>query len=264
MTLSHRNIDKRLSIRVAPSGFSFCVSPIRERIILYEQCYRAPHPDQIAEELQLRLYEFRIDVNPFAEVRVIIDTPYATLMPITLFAPSAIEEILEYNFCYQQLHTHMALPVGESGIVQLFSIRQELFQLIKQQLPKAIITCTSETILRWLLFISTPQQPTLAVYHSGDHLYIYGFSEGKLIASNIFQTTHPSEIGYHIHALWQSLELSYSDHTLLLLGNSDHIESIKEELQESITHIAEQTSPDSAWQLQHFHPDFDSLLLLQL
>lgn len=229
-----------MTIRFTPDGFSYIENPSEASASLDEAQHHevAPGPD-----FQVRLQEEILNALPECDTlrdltiqcvttRVILlppgitDIETASLMYRTTLAESAEEEKI--------LLQPLTLPTGQE-VMLCFGINRSLYNFLQRNYGEL----TFEHHLAELLVKGSSQAKgnCLTVWCSRQFLEVAHYSDQRLMLANIYRSSQAENCTFYVMNTWTQEGMNQLQDNLLILGQGDEGQQIRNNLQQFIKNI---------------------------
>ncbi len=227
-----------LSIRLSTDGFCFTVyNPQVDNEYAYLP-YRIDPLKSLTSNLKSAIDEIEMLQHPYGAVNVILaDTNY-TLIPKEYHAEQYEGELYRLNTSSITPPTLLRNVVGDEQIVILFDIEKQLYKYITTRYPKAQIHAAITPLVHFGIERSYAKDKRYCLLHVRKyHLDFMCYESASPLFVNTFHYRNTADALYYLLNCWGILNLSQTDDTLHIAGESRHTKDITKELRRFIQHI---------------------------
>ena len=227
-----QSLNKSLSIRIATNGLSFCsYTPLASTPFAYKE-YDVQPTISMAANLKNALLHEPMLKEEYQRVNVLIMSPHTTYVPVVDFNADGVEAVYAYNFP-KDTGLHISYNVlRRSGIVIVFGIDKNVYQLLLDDFPHARFYASSSTLIEFLGNKSLTGEPNkLYAYLHEKEMTLYAFQTGRMLCANTFRVTSAEDCMYYIFGLGQQLGFSQTEDALHIVGDTGKEQALASKLQ---------------------------------
>lgn len=195
-----------MSIRVCTDGLSFCVYAPSEAEPYKYITYKVNHTISLAANLKQALLNEPVLQEEYQRVNVLVTTPKFTTVPVVHFKSEEIEDIFNFNFP-KEPPQHISYNVlRRSGIAIIFGLEKNIYQLIRDDFPRARFYASASTLIEFFAEKSIfGNNKKMFVYLHESEMTVYCLNQGVMLFVNTFPVKTVDDIQYFILNVWQQL-----------------------------------------------------------
>lgn len=228
-----------LSIRLSTDGFCFTVhNPLADEQYAYLP-YRIAPLKSLTANLRAALQENDMLRHTYAMVNVVVAEAAYTIVPKEYYDESYKDELYRQNFplVSDSLVVLHNLVSDEQAVV-LFGMERQLYQLISERFPKAMIYASVSALMDFAAEKSFAHRRNYCLAHLNKRgVDLLCFANGVPLFVNTFACRNTDDALYLMLNSWQMLGLSQLDDALYLVGDVRKVNSLSKELEKFIKHI---------------------------
>lgn len=222
VTGNNQNPNKSLSIRVCTDGLSFCsYAPAEAEPYKYVN-YKIKHTISLAANLKEALLNEPMLQEQYQRVNVLVTTPRFTTVPVVYFKSEEINDIFAFNFP-KESPQHISYNVlRRSGIAIIFGLEKNVYQLIRDDFPRARFYASASTLIEFFAEKSMfGNNKKMFVYLHESEMTLYCLNQGCLLFVNTYPVYSVDDIQYYILNVWQQLGYDQIDDSLLIISDNN-------------------------------------------
>jgi hypothetical protein len=222
VTGNNQNPNKSLSIRVCTDGLSFCVYAPSEAEPYKYITYKVNHTISLAANLKQALLNEPVLQEEYQRVNVLVTTPKFTTVPVVHFKSEEIEDIFNFNFP-KEPPQHISYNVlRRSGIAIIFGLEKNIYQLIRDDFPRARFYASASTLIEFFAEKSIfGNNKKMFVYLHESEMTVYCLNQGVMLFVNTFPVKTVDDIQYFILNVWQQLGYDQIDDSLFIVSDKN-------------------------------------------
>lgn len=227
VTGNNQKPNRSLSIRVCTDGLSFCVySPSEQEPYTYIT-YKIKPTISLAANLKEALTNEPVLQEQYQRVNVLVTTPRFTTIPAVYFKSEEINDIFNFNFPKERPQHISYNLLRRSGIAIIFGLEKNVYQLIRDDFPRARFYASASTLIEFFAEKSMfGQNKKMFVYLHESEMTIYCFNQGCLLLVNTLPVNSVDDCQYYILNIWQQLGFDQVDDSLLVVSDTNISETL--------------------------------------
>ena len=209
-----------LSIRLTPSGFSFCINcPTDPSIFHYQETSLSSSLSYI-ESIKKLIFDLGFFSQPFNKTTVIVVNNLYTLLPDRFFDKKHAKDIFNFNF-----HETVGVVLNDNFANEqyhiLFNVDEQVHSFLSRHLTNPVFSHQTSFLLH--LFEKQPfeleKKRCFLDFHE-TNISVVCFSEDELLSVNSFEATNYYDTSYFITNIWDKLEFDQTSDLLYISGDA--------------------------------------------
>ena len=226
-----------LSIRLAPNGFSFCISSPTEPSVFYFQETTIGTKLSYLESIKKFVFDLGIFSNTFNKSSIFVVSKNYTLIPEQFYDQKLTRELFNFNF-----HAPEGVILNDKSYNSDyhidFNIDEQVYSFLKRHLCNPTFHHHSTSLI-YLLQNNELNRTTKECFidFHDEFMTVICFSENKLLTANTFAETNTSNISYFVMGIWNKLGFDQDIDKLYLSGKIELQQRVEEELKSMIKNI---------------------------
>lgn len=210
-----------LSIRLLPNGFSFCIYCPGDPTIFHFQETGLSAKLSYIDNIKKLIFDFGFFSQAFNQIRVIVVSPFHTLVPEAYFEKKRVEELFRFNF-HEAKGIVLTDNTPGNDLQTLFNIDEEVYSFLSRNLWNPAFHHHSSLLTQLFMYQRDDEtgKCCFADFHD-NYVTIISFSGKQLLSINTFQAIDPYEAIYFIASVWEKLGFDQSRDRLILSGDTD-------------------------------------------
>jgi len=221
VTGNNQNPNKSLSIRVCTDGLSFCVYSPSETEQYKYTTYKVKHTISLAANLKEALNSEPLLQEQYQRVNVLVTTPRFTTVPVIYFKSEDINDIFSFNFPKERPQHISYNVLRRSGIAIIFGLEKNIYQLIRDDFPRARFYASASTLIEYFAERSMfGNNKKMFVYLHESEMSLYCFDQGRMLFVNSYPINTVDDCQYYILNVWQQLNFDQVDDSLLIVSDN--------------------------------------------
>jgi hypothetical protein len=230
--------NKSLSIRVCTDGLSFCVySPTEEEPYKYV-VYKVKPTISLAANLKTALNSEPILQSDYQRVNVLVTTPKFTTVPVVAFKSEDIVDVFNFNFPKEKPQHVSYNVLRRAGIAIIFGLEKNVYQLIRDDFPRARFYASSSTLIEYFAERSMfGNNKKMFVYLHESEMTLYCFDQGCLVFVNSYPVRTVDDCQYYILNVWQQLGFDQIDDMLFIVSDNDMREQLSTKISYFLSNV---------------------------
>lgn len=222
VTGNNQNPNKSLSIRVCTDGLSFCVYAPAEAEPYQYTTYKIKHTISLAANLKEALTSLPLLQEQYQRVNVLVTTPRFTTVPVVHFKSEEIEDIFRFNFPKERPQHVSYNVLRRSGIAIVFGLEKNVYQLIRDDFPRARFYASASTLIEFFAEKSMfGNNKKMFIYLHESEMTLYCFDQGRMLFVNTFPVNTVDDIQYYTLNVWQQFGYDQIDDSLLIVSDNN-------------------------------------------
>lgn len=205
--------EYRLFAEISPTGFRFSVmNKASDKIILLDETqFDKTDGRSFLKEAEKKIIEIpELKLGYYSRTVAIVTSKY-TLVPISLFDKSKVNEFFEFNFKKTRDEEIFWDEIKNLDAAIIYSgpfLVKGIFTRIFNFKPFRLTSHISNIIEALILQCRKISSPTIAAHLSNNQLDILAIRDGKLILSNVFEIKSPQDLVYFIIHIIEQLKIN--------------------------------------------------------
>lgn len=223
---------KSLSIRISADGLSFCVyAPAEQQRYTYH-VYQMNPVISVAANLKQALQNDSLLQADYQRVNVLIATPQYTTVPVVAFDRERIEDVFHFVFP-KATQSHISYNVlRRSGIAVIFGLDKNVYQLLRDDFPRARFYASASTLIEYLgeqslggagrkLYVYLHEGFNVVGTQGKYEMEIYCFDQGRMTFVNSYPVNGIDDCQYYALSVWQQMHLDQLADTFCIVDEDD-------------------------------------------
>jgi len=223
----------RLSIRISPDGFSFCIfdNPRNKFAAVADWDFQGVFNNISLKNL---LKEFIPQQEwlqlKYEKILIIVENQYATIIPKALYLKNQRREYLKLNFNIIENDIVKCDVIGLIEAVNIFSIPNSLFSTIVDNFPEATIHHHSSALIQTLLLMNKNKSSETEVFVNirKGNFDIVIIKNNTLLFYNSFPYNCKEDFIYYLIFVLEQLKQNPEETQVTLIGNISKISNVYE------------------------------------
>ena len=217
-----------LSIRVSPSGFSFCIYCPSDPAVFHFQETQLGNKLSHVESVKKLIFDFGFFSQAFKETVVTLVSPHYTLVPDVFFDKKRNRELFDFCF-YEKEGIVLANELRESDCHLVFAIDETLHSFLSRHLWNPQFRHQLTPLLDFFRdyeFDKGKNRCFVDFHHHDKSISVICFSsENKLLSANTFPTLTAHDVSYFVASVWEKWGFEQTEDWLFFSGNTEWYES---------------------------------------
>ena len=229
-----------ISTQISLSGYTICIKNKEDKVLLLKQNIfnQTLTENTIGSKYKKIFKANKILTAKYHKAECIYTTEKTTWIPGDFFKKENVKDYLSFVSDINNTDKVEYAPITSAGIYTIFSIPEDLKELIKQQMPQAKILHQSNVMAN-LASTNINQEEKATVWVNANYAFfdVLVMKNGKPILYNTFKYSNEKEFAYFVMLIYQKLELKTEENQLLLSGRITENEPAYSILRELISDI---------------------------
>ena len=217
-----------LSIRVAPSGFSFCIYCPSDPAVFHFQETSLGNKLSHVESVKKLIFDFGFFSQAFKETAVITVSPYYTLVPDAFFDKKRNRDLFDFNF-YDTNGAVLSNKWAAGDCHILYAIDETLHSFLSRHLWNPKFRHPTTSLLDFFHRYKSDSKKNrcfVDFHHHDKSISVICFSsENTLLSANTFPITTVQDVSYFIASVWEKWGFDQTEDRLYFSGNTEWYES---------------------------------------
>jgi hypothetical protein len=215
-----------LSIRIAPSGFSFCIYCPNDAAVFHFQETSLSNKLLQTDSVKKLIFDFGFFSQPFKETVVTIVSPHYTPVPNAFFDKKQVKELLEFNF-HEASGVILSNELKVIDCQVVFNIDNTLHSFLSRHLCSPKFRHQATSLLEFFHNYESDRGKNRCFVDLHDkNIFIACFSaQNTLLSANTFPVMNPHDVSYFIASVWDKLPLDQTEDLLYFSGNVERYKS---------------------------------------
>ena len=227
-----------LSIRLSTDGFCFTVhNPSVANEYAY-QPYRIDPLKPLVSNLKCAVEETEILKHTYGAINIILADANYTLIPKEYYAEQYEAEFYRLNSSSTANSTILRNVVGDEQAVLLFDVEKQLHKYITTRYPKAKVYAAIAPLINFGVERSYAANKKYCFLHVHKRrIDFMCYENAAPLFVNSFHYRSAADALYFLLNCWTMLNLSQTDDTLHIAGDSHQIKTLTQEIKKFIQNI---------------------------
>lgn len=226
-----------LSIRLTPSGFSFCIySPSDSSIFSYQDTSISKDIPYI-DSLKKLIFDFGFFSQIFNETSVTIVDSQFTIIPKEYWNEHKANSIS--NFCFHSPKKIMLFDESpKNDLITLFGIDEEVYSFLLRHLNNPVFRHYSTYLMNlYNGYADKADINTLFIDFNSDYLSLMCYYKHDIASCNAIRNSSDTNSIYHIFNVWNEHGLDQENDKIFISGFHNHHITIIKELEKLIRNV---------------------------
>ena len=222
---------KSLSIRISTDGLSFCVyAPEGPQRYTYKE-YKVKPVISMAANLKEALLNEPLLQDDYQRVNVLIATPMYTTVPVVAFDREKTEDVFRFVFP-KSPQTHISYNVlRRSGIAVIFGLDKNIYQLLRDDFPRARFYASASTLIEYLgeqsiggsgrKFYVYLHEHGVAGQQGKHEMEVYCFDQGRMTFVNAYPVNGVDDCLYYVLNVWKQMQFDQLNDTFCVVDEDE-------------------------------------------
>ena len=218
-----RTENYKLSIRLSPGGFSFCILDDQQNRYIALESYSIKPPQNIEEYIS-RLNDIIESANflkqRFKSVNLLYENNHFTLIPDPLFNPEMKELYLHFNHEIDPSGEIASDKLSNLDAFNIYTIPASVNQWIRQVFPDAMLAHRATVLVEGILlnFKNANLEKTVFIQVRSSSFDVLYVKNNKVVFLNSFNYKTNEDFVYFLMFVLEQLQLNPEYITLQLIG----------------------------------------------